>query len=221
MNVILRQQLAAENSRTRIQGLGGSIVDISQGPLGPTFIPMPTTNRFPPPPPPQPAHQDPQPFNFDQPGSFPNERPGVNISSRPEDKHITLAMSDTRSTHSAPDRREMGEIRRQITALIDGLDAIVASREEDEPVLKTTLQDLIQKCKNVYKKYMNPSYKPVQVRPDELDQLIKDAVRIPWEHAERLESTDIEILSAENDVILRISNGSYTAKEIELQQVPE
>ncbi|MCJ1467445.1 hypothetical protein MMC07_006070 [Pseudocyphellaria aurata] len=51
MRVILRRQLATEKSPTRMQGLDSQTVAINQGPPGPTSIPMPTANRFPPLPP--------------------------------------------------------------------------------------------------------------------------------------------------------------------------
>ncbi|MCJ1468956.1 hypothetical protein MMC07_007586 [Pseudocyphellaria aurata] len=116
--------------------------------------------------------------------------------------HIANNRQPRPSARSAPDGREMDEIRRRIAVLMDGLDTTFATHEEDETVRKTRLQDLTQKCKDVYKKNMNPSLEPVQARPDELDQPIKDAVRIPWEHAERLESTDIEKIRRRIDVLV-------------------
>lgn len=76
MRIILKRQLATDDSRTRIQGLDSQTVDINQGPPGPAFFTMPTINHFPPPPP---AHRGPQPSNFDQPWRIPNETPSMKI----------------------------------------------------------------------------------------------------------------------------------------------
>ncbi|MCJ1467995.1 hypothetical protein MMC07_006621 [Pseudocyphellaria aurata] len=103
-------------------------------------------------------------------------------------------MADARLARSVPSGEEMEEIQRWVEDLTDGLDTISATHEEDETVRKTRLQDLIQKCQDVFAKYMNLSYEPVQARPDGLDQPTKDAVRVLWEHVERLESTDLESL---------------------------
>ncbi|MCJ1467994.1 hypothetical protein MMC07_006620 [Pseudocyphellaria aurata] len=82
-------------------------------------------------------------------------------------------MADARPARSVASGEEMEEIQRWVDVLTDGLDTISETHEEDETVRKTRLQDLIRKCKDIYKKYMKPAFEPVQARSDELDQPIR------------------------------------------------
>ncbi|MCJ1467993.1 hypothetical protein MMC07_006619 [Pseudocyphellaria aurata] len=100
-----------------------------------------------------------------------------------------MAMADERLARSVPSGEEMVEIRRWVDVLTDGLDTIFVTHEEDQRTRKVRLQRLIQKCEDVFEKDMNPSH-----RPDELDPSTQDAVRVLWEQAGCLESTDIESL---------------------------
>ncbi|MCJ1467992.1 hypothetical protein MMC07_006618 [Pseudocyphellaria aurata] len=104
-------------------------------------------------------------------------------------------MSDQTISRSAPDLWELAEIRHRVAVLLDDLETALVDRKEDQWTRKVMLQRLIQKCEDVFEKYMNPSHQPLQAESAEPDPSIQDAVRILWEHAERLESTDIESLT--------------------------